>query len=424
MATNLTWDHHLSPAAGENEWREELAGRVPAVAKLLAVPVGVQIERGYFYTLREICQQPLTWGETAEGAVARREALAGAVRGSAGDPVAAVVLTGSGSSEYAAECLTLPLQDALQVPVVSVGGGRLLTGGLRALPPSRPGLAVSFARSGNSPESCAVVDLLLEEDPAYRHLVVTCNRTGQLATRYRDRSVVTTLTLADRTCDRSLVMTSSFTNMALAGLSLAYLGREVDYLRLADTLAASARSLMLSATQALAELAMQPFASATFLGSGSRFGVARESALKLVEITGGRVRTFAETYLGLRHGPLSAVHKDTLLVCFLASDPLVQAYELDLVEELNRKELGLAKVVVGASVPREVLNPQDVAVECPGIVEAGDDAAALLHVLAGQWIAFFRGLAEGLPPDSPSPDGTINRVVENFRIHHRGGGEA
>ncbi len=418
MATNLTWDYPLSSAAGEDNWREELTARVPAVAKLLAVPVSVQIERGYFHTLREICQQPLAWVETAEGAVACGDALAGAVRGSAGDPAAAVVLTGSGSSEYVAECLTLPLQDALQVPVVCVGGGRLLTGGRRALPPCRPGLAVSFARSGNSPESCAVVDLLLEKDPAYRHLLVTCNRAGQLATRYRGHPAVTTLTLADRTCDRSLVMTSSFTNMALAGLSLAYFGRDSDYLRLAGTLAASARSLMLSATQGLAELATRPFASATFLGSGSSFGAARESALKLVEITGGRVRTFAETYLGLRHGPLSAVHKDTLLVCFLASDPLVRAYELDLIAELNRKELGLAKVIAGASVPRELLSPPDVAVECPGMAAAGDDAAALLHLLAGQWIAFFRGLAEGLQPDSPSPDGTINRVVESFRIHH------
>jgi len=280
-------------------------------------------------------------------------------------------------------------------------------------------LVVSFARSGNSPESIAAVDLLLEEHPACRHLVITCNRFGKLVTSYAGNPRVAGMTLADRTCDRSLVMTSSFTNLVLAGLSLAYLDRWAQYRGVVEALASAARMLLLSYAGGLAEAARGDFNSAVFLGSGPSYGAAMESALKLVEITGGRVRTFAETFLGLRHGPLAAVHDDTLVVCFLSSDPVARAYELDLIQEFNHKELGFAKVIVGDGIPRQLLNRRDLAVECPGLAQAGDDAAPILHAVAGQLLAFFRSLHEGLHPDSPSENGAIKRVVESFQIHRR-----
>jgi tagatose-6-phosphate ketose/aldose isomerase len=401
-----------------NVWLRELADRVPVLAGLLDVPAEQQIARGYGHTLREICQQPLTWLETSEIAVKRRELLVHAVCGSPdGQRAAALALTGSGSSLSAADCLVLPLQNSLRVPVVSLSGGQLLTDGPRVLPPVEPCLLVSFARSGNSPESCGVVDLLLDREPACRHLVITCNLNGNLATSYAGNPRIATLTLADRTCDRSLVMTSSFTNMVLAGLSLAYLGDTAEYRRVVEVLASSARTLLLSYTGRLAELVRGPFASAVYLASGANIGAARESALKLLESTGGKVQAFAETFLGLRHGPMAAVHPDTLLVCFLSSDRLVRAYEQDVIEELNSKELGFAKVIVGENIPAHLLNPQDLAVECPGMAQAGDDAAPSLHVLIGQSIAFFKCMQHGLHPDSPSVDGVISRVVESFRIH-------
>ena len=78
---------------------------------------------------------------------------------------------------------------------------------------------------------------------------------------------------------------------------------------------------------------------------------------------------------------------------------------------------GLAKVIVGDDIPEQLLNPQDLAVRCPGMAAAGDDAAPSLHVLVGQLIAFFQCMQQGLRPDSPSVDGVISRVVESFRIH-------
>jgi tagatose-6-phosphate ketose/aldose isomerase len=167
----------------------------------------------------------------------------------------------------------------------------------------------------------------------------------------------------------------------------------------------------------LARVAGVRFQRAVFLGSGSRFGAAREAALKMSEMTAGRVTTLCETYLGLRHGPMSYVHKDTLIVCFFSSDPTVRAYEADLLRELDQKELGLLKVIVGEDVPKELVRANDVVIECPGLRELGDQNAPIIDAVVGQLLGFFRCLDEGLRPDSPSEDGIINRVVQSFTLH-------
>jgi tagatose-6-phosphate ketose/aldose isomerase len=167
----------------------------------------------------------------------------------------------------------------------------------------------------------------------------------------------------------------------------------------------------------LADLAKAPFKRVLFLGSGARFGAAREAALKMLEMTAGRVTTMSETYLGLRHGPMSYVHEDTLVVCFLSSDLTLRAYETDLLRELDQKELGLLKVIVGESVPGDVVQNDDVVLNCPGASQVGDENFAVVDVLVSQLLAFFHCLEIGLRPDSPSEDGVINRVVQAFSLH-------
>ena len=169
----------------------------------------------------------------------------------------------------------------------------------------------------------------------------------------------------------------------------------------------------------LAAAARSRFRSAVYLGSGGRYGSAREAALKMLEMTSGRVMAFPETYLGLRHGPMAAVDEESLIVCFLSSDEVVRAYEADLVRELNRKGLGARKVLVGADVPGDLPSAGDLVVDVPGLRAVDDDDATLLDVLVGQTLALFRCMATGLRPDSPSDDGVISRVVESFEIHRR-----
>lgn len=401
------------PECGHDQpWLAAISSRQKEVADLLGRTEEEQRKSGYFHTLREILQQPDTWLETAGKLASMSEELLEAIAG-----IEALVLTGSGSSEYAGDCVRLPLQNRLRIPVQTIGGGMLLTHGGKAIAPGRPGLMVSIARSGDSPESVEAVSVILKSKPYIRHLFVTCNAEGRLATAYRGDPRVKVILLSDRTNDRSLVMTSSFTNMVLAAASLGMLETPDRYVALVEGLSRKAEELLCTEIDSLAGLARLDFDRAVFLASGARLGAARESALKMVEMTAGKVVATCETYLGLRHGLMSAVHSDTLIVCCLSSNQLVRAYECDLIRELNDKQLGMAKLIFGEDVPSDLAGDKDVVIDCSGLASLGDENMPVLDVILGQLLGFFRSMKEGLKPDSPSRDGVISRVVQEFELH-------
>lgn len=387
-----------------------------ALAELRARSLAEQQAAGYADTLREILQQPVTWRGTAallrEPAV--RERIAQALTPRPGS----IVLTGSGSSMYIGECLAPTLQAGLGIPAQAIAAGTLLTHWRSVLPPG-PGLLISLARSGDSPESGGVVDRLLADRPDWRHLVITCNANGKLATRYNHDPRVSVVVLDERTNDRSLVMTSSFTNLLLAGSGL-LLGTQDELAEEAvSRLASTVEAVFAHQADALAELASRDIESAVYLGSGGAIGAAREVALKMLEMTGGKVITMAETFLGLRHGPMSSVRPSTLIVALLSPDPAVRSYELDLLRELSRKQLGMATLLVGENLPADVIVPGDVAIDLRGLGHDGELPSHLAGVVVGQLLAMFRCLRLGDRPDTPS-QGVLTRVVQDFTLHGAG----
>src|SRR2546421_11498973 len=163
LLNQANWEHGLTNGQAR---AAELFGRAETEQKQL----------GYFHTLKEICQQPWTWLRTCDRLIASRDGLKQDVAG-----IRSLALTGSGSSEYAAECVCLPLQNELGICTESISGGALLMYGGKTLPLGRPGLLVSLARSGDSPESRVAVELLLDTEPGCRQVVETCNEQGRLA---------------------------------------------------------------------------------------------------------------------------------------------------------------------------------------------------------------------------------------------------
>jgi tagatose-6-phosphate ketose/aldose isomerase len=399
-------------AASEQEWLDSFRAVQPLAAELLARSEAEQRRRGYFHTLREICQQPATLLATCECMLRDTDALKRLLSGARG-----LILTGSGSSEYVGDCVCLPLQNDLCIPAETIGGGTILTHASNVLPLERPALAISFARSGDSPESVGVISLLLESQPAVRHLILTCNPAGKLAEAFRNHTRVHLVLLDERTNDRSLVMTSSFTGLLIAARALGFLEKPQVYRSLCEQLSPIITDLLRDHFGSLAGIAKMNFRRSVFLASAPRLGAAKESALKMLEMTAGRVTTLSETYLGLRHGPMTYVNDEALIVAFLSSDPAVRAYELDLLHELDRKRLGMCKLVVGENIPAAVIRENDFALECAGLTQVGDESACVVDVVVGQLLGFFRCLAEGLRPDSPSETGVISRVVESFALH-------
>jgi tagatose-6-phosphate ketose/aldose isomerase len=394
------------------DWQRALTYGQVRAAELFGRPETEQKRLGYFHTLKEICQQPWTWLRTCGRMIASQDGLRKDVAG-----IRSLALTGSGSSEYAAECVCFPLKDELRICTESISGGSLLMYGEKALPLERPGLLVSLARSGDSPESRGALELILDTEPQFRHVVVTCNEQGSLARNSRLHEKVHVITLLPETHDKSLVMTSSFTNLLLAARFIGMRERPDEYRKLCERLSEITAEVIRHNFDTLARVAAADFRRAVFLGSGPSFGASREAALKMLELTSGRVTTLCESYLGFRHGPMSYVLDDTLIVCNLSCHPTIRAYEMDLLHELDRKKLGLSKLIVGENIPDSIVREGDEVIKCRGLAELGDQETPTVYVVVAQLLAFFRCLEEGLHPDSPSEGGIINRVVERFPLY-------
>ena len=160
------------------------------------------------------------------------------------------------------------------------------------------------------------------------------------------------------------------------------------------------------------ELARQPYSRVIYLGSGPLEAAAREAALKLLELTAGRVTALANTPLGFRHGPKSLLDGDTLVLVLRSAQALPRRYEQDLLDELRGDGVAARVLSVGPAVAGQA---DDFALAVPDLP---DPWLAPLWLGLAQRYALQRSLAQGLSPDNPYPDGTVNRVVQGVTIHH------
>lgn len=167
--------------------------------------------------------------------------------------------------------------------------------------------------------------------------------------------------------------------------------------------------------RALAQSKKQRF---VYLGSGPLEGLARESALKLLELTAGEVVTYFDSPLGFRHGPKSVLDADTLAVVYVSTDPYTRRYDLDIIAEL-RSQLGADAVRVISAVP--VPDEYGAALVLPGLDDLPDALVALPYLVFGQYLALFTSLDYGKTPDNPFPSGEVSRVVRGVTIYPMAG---
>ncbi|PYX49358.1 MAG: tagatose-6-phosphate ketose isomerase [Acidobacteria bacterium] len=393
----------------------------PLVA-LLDLPEQERTERGLLHTPREIWHQPDTWNQTYKTCQSQRSELndvlrrAGIGRGSTSSPT--VYLVGAGTSDYTGRALAPLLRMCWGADIWPVPSTTMLTEFEEYHPSGREYLWISFSRSGQSPEGVALLEQALDRHREIRHLVITCNRQGgmaQLCSRHPDRAMA--LVLDDAVNDRGLAMTSSFSNMVLAGQCIGHLE---DIAQFGDSVAQMSemgREFLPEAAEVAEAITLLGCTRACFLGSGVLRAVADESALKVVELTAGKVATLAETPLGLRHGPLSSVDGETLLVAFLSSNGRRRGYELDLLREIDRKRLGRVRAVVTVRGDNDASALADYPLSLNCAAGFPDHLRPVLDVMLGQLIGLFASMRCGLRPDQPSPDGTISRVVAPIKLY-------
>ena len=381
------------------------------LSRLIALPYAEKKSRGLLYTPAEIAQQPQTWQATHRAFSEARGELANFLR-AAREECWTVFLVGAGTSDYIGRSLAPLLRQQWQTEVMAVASTDLLEGREDYLVEGKKYLWISFSRSGDSPEGVATLEQALASCANVRHLVVSCNPAGRMVSVAKGSQNALAVVLDDAVNDRSLAMTSSFTNMLLFGQLLANLWTPEGFDDTLQHMTAAAEYVLQAGSYLAEELAAERNRMACFVGAGALAGAAKESGLKLTELTGGRVVALTETTLGLRHGPMSALNQETVFTAYVSGGEKRRKYDVDLVREVSAKDVVDTIVCVGTEEKEA-----DHSLYCDAFHGIGDAYRPLVDVIFGQLLGLFSSIELGLKPDSPSPAGVISRVVPRFTIY-------
>ncbi|WP_373766614.1 SIS domain-containing protein [Glaesserella sp.] len=359
-----------------------------------------------FWTAKEIAQQPETWVETR--AIVKNSDAVSFVR-----PLVArakqgelrIIFTGAGTSAFIGDVVAPVLSEKLGCVIESIASTDLVSNPYQYLFADKPTLLVSFARSGNSPESIGAVERVNDIVNEAYHLAITNNINGALFAKCSKNPTACALALPDSTHDKGFAMTSSASNMMLAALlSLAPEAFNDEWV---DSFVSVTEQLLTQDLIEIQRLAHLPLKRIVYLGSGHFQGLARETALKLLELTAGERLGFFESSMGFRHGPKSLVQDETLIFIFLSQQPYTAQYDRDLYQELIRDKKAKEVVLLG-----------DTSGPIRAEIYKLDDAARIFPFLViGQLYSFYSSLYLGYTTDNPCPTGEVNRVVQGVTLY-------
>ena len=369
------------------------------------------------YTAKEINQQPETWVKTINQIKEMKSEIKAFVDQVLTAEDYDVVFTGAGTSEFVGNALFSAINLKTNFKAHSYASTDITAMPRNYISSEKPTLLVSFGRSGNSPESLGAVDSAEAVSDKIYNLFITCNSNGALSKRAAVEKNCLAINLTPETHDLSFAMTSSFSNMFLA----AYLAFNLDEL---DNIANSFTEVIKYAED-INNGGYKYFKNLTedydykrivYLGSNVLKGIAQESALKMLELTAGKVVTLYDTPLGFRHGPKSIVDNETLTVVYLSDDSYTRKYEVDLVKEMSiqRKE---NKILVVCNTPSEEAKELADYYYCLNGSVKENIELALPYVMCAQLVALYKSLSLDITPDNPCPSGEVNRVVKGVTLY-------
>ena len=375
------------------------------------------LELGAEITTREIYQQPDVWKEAFEAYQEKREEITAFLQDiAAKHDYIKVILTGAGTSAYVGDTLVpyfKEVYDERKWNFNAIATTDIVANPQTYLKKEVPTVLVSFARSGNSPESVATVDLAKVLVDELYQVTITCAAEGELALQAHgdDRNLLLLQPAASN--DAGFAMTSSFTSMMLTAL-LVFDPEEFSVKSKRFEVLSNLSRKVLDNAADVKELVDLEFNRVIYLGAGPFFGLAHEAQLKILELTAGQVATMYESPVGFRHGPKSLINEDTVVLVFGTTTDYTRKYDLDLVREVAGDQIA-RRVVLLSDQAFGLENVKEVALGCGGVLN--DVYRVFPYIVYGQLFALLTSLKVGNRPDTPSPTGTVNRVVQGVIIH-------
>lgn len=389
------------------------------ISKLLGLEISKLEDCSGLNTAKEIIQQPDTWRESVKNLIKNKIEIKSFIDSFLSKKEFRIILTGAGTSAFAGEVCEPYLTSLLNKRVEAIATTDLVASPKSYFIKDIPTLLVSFARSGNSPESVHAVNLASQLVDDLYQIVITCNENGKLAKNTVNDEKSLLLLMPPQTNDLGFAMTSSFTTMVLNAMAVFNINNIENFSSDVDKLSNSVNDFIENNIEKVTSLSNEDFERIVYLGSSTSKGIARESALKVLELTAGKVNASYDTPLGFRHGPKSVVDDNTVSVIYISNDEYTRQYDLDLAKEMLAHKKNDKVVIVGDNIEEDILNKTDYVfnVENINYTVENEVLLPLQQIIFGQMLSFLKSVNLGITPDNPCPTGEVNRVVQGVILH-------
>ena len=389
------------------------------ISKLLGLEISKLEDCSGLNTAKEIIQQPDTWRESIKNLIKNKIEIKSFIDSFLSKKEFRIILTGAGTSAFAGEVCEPYLTSLLNKRVEAIATTDLVASPKSYFIKDMPTLLVSFARSGNSPESVHAVNLANQLVDDLYQIVITCNENGKLAKNTVNDEKSLLLLMPPQTNDLGFAMTSSFTTMVLNAMAVFNINNIENFSSDVDKLSNSVNDFIENNIEKVTSLSNEDFERIVYLGSSTSKGIARESALKVLELTAGKVNASYDTPLGFRHGPKSVVDDKTVSVIYISNDEYTRKYDLDLAKEMLAHKKNDKVVIVGDNIEEDILNKADYVfnVENINYTVENEVLLPLQQIIFGQMLSFLKSVNLGITPDNPCPTGEVNRVVQGVILH-------
>lgn len=389
------------------------------ISKLLGLEISKLEDCSGLNTAKEIIQQPDTWRESVKNLIKNKIEIKSFIDSFLSKKEFRIILTGAGTSAFAGEVCEPYLTSLLNKRVEAIATTDLVASPKSYFIKDIPTLLVSFARSGNSPESVHAVNLASQLVDDLYQIVITCNENGKLAKNTVNDEKSLLLLMPPQTNDLGFAMTSSFTTMVLNAMAVFNIDNIENFSSDVDKLSNSVNDFIENNIEKVTSLSNEDFERIVYLGSSTSKGIARESALKVLELTAGKVNASYDTPLGFRHGPKSVVDDETVSVIYISNDEYTRKYDLDLAKEMLAHKKNDKVVIVGDNIEEDILNKADYVFNVENINYNVENKVLLplQQIIFGQMLSFLKSVNLGITPDNPCPTGEVNRVVQGVILH-------
>lgn len=389
------------------------------ISKLLGLEISRLEDCSGLNTAKEIIQQPDTWRESVKNLIKNKIEIKSFIDSFLSKKEFRIILTGAGTSAFAGEVCEPYLTSLLNKRVEAIATTDLVASPKSYFIKGMPTLLISFARSGNSPESVHAVNLASQLVDDLYQIVITCNENGKLAKNTVNDEKSLLLLMPPQTNDLGFAMTSSFTTMVLNAMAVFNINNIENFSSDVDKLSNSVNDFIENNIEKVTSLSNEDFERIVYLGSSTSKGIARESALKVLELTAGKVNASYDTPLGFRHGPKSVVDDETVSVIYISNDEYTRKYDLDLAKEMLAHKKNDKVVIVGDNIEEDILNKADYVFNVENINYNVENKVLLplQQIIFGQMLSFLKSVNLGITPDNPCPTGEVNRVVQGVILH-------